>query len=123
MQEKLDPIKIKDEFLQAYQTAPGAMIPVTNDTMNEVFLLLEQKLNKGFESVQDDEAAKAVLANMQFADPGPINMRVLSEPKEAEEEEEDTEMSDEASKMERLYMKHQSKSLVASQSKFKRSKA
>ena len=105
--EKLGEVKIsKDDNLLQTQLNATLLDAIENDTISEMMILVEAKMMKALEYVQDDEAAKASITTQDLPDPGPGNMRVFIG---VEGKNDDSDNSDNDSLLDRDILKSNSK--------------
>ena len=105
--EKLAEVRIsKDDLLLQTQLNATLLDAVENDTINDMMVLVEMKMMKAVEYVQDDEAAKASITVQDLPDPGPSNMRVFLG---SEDRGGESDASDNESLLDRELLKSHSK--------------
>ena len=108
--EKLGEIRIsKDDLLLQTQLNATLLDAIENDTISEMMILVEMKMMKALEYVQDDEVAKASVTTQDLPDPGPANLRVFLGSEDKKDEEDDN--SDNESLLDRELLKNKSKKL------------
>ena len=106
--EKLGEIRIsKDDLLLQTQLNATLLDAIENDTISEMMILVEMKMMKALEYVQDDEVAKASVTTQDLPDPGPANLRVFLGSEDKKDEEDDN--SDNESLLDRELLKNKSK--------------